>query len=262
MLQITEDVAAKVSLKSDGEHVRSEQTILELLNQVPCPYIVQTFLHRPDITFMELLSNGTLTERMDIVDKPRPVLRWMHQLSTAVARVESLGYAHGDLNPRNVLVNIDDGLKLIDFDHSLKIGEDLDVGDDPYVRVHRAGEPGSTYGVAGPITEQFALGSIFWYITRGTELYHDIEGHEVVNRLCDKQFPATNPEDPIDDVISRCWLGRFPSIADLVDHIQRVLALDQIDHIQGVVAFDPAYEARKKQCEQYYELLRSSSLQP
>lgn len=49
-------------------------------------------------------------------------------------------------------------------------------------------------------------------------------------------------------------------MADLVDHIQRVLAFDQIDHIQGVVAFDPAYKAKKKQCKKYYQLLRSSSL--
>jgi hypothetical protein len=91
VLQITEDVAAKVSLKPAGEHVRHEQTILELLNRDPCPYIVQTFLHRPDVTFMELLSNGTLTERIRMVDKPRPILRWMQRLSTAVTRLESLG---------------------------------------------------------------------------------------------------------------------------------------------------------------------------
>jgi hypothetical protein len=37
-------------------------------------------------------------------------------------------------------MDVDDRLKLIDLDHALNIGEDLDVGDDPYVRVHRAGE--------------------------------------------------------------------------------------------------------------------------
>jgi hypothetical protein len=50
---------------------------------------------------------------------------------------------------------------------------------------------------------------MFWFMSRGTDLYHDIEGHEMVDRLCDKQFPATNLEDPIDDIISRCWLASF-----------------------------------------------------
>ena len=75
VLQITEDVAAKVSLKPDGEYARHEQTILELFNQDPCPYIVQSFLHRPDVTFMELLRSGTLTERIHMAEKPRPILQ-------------------------------------------------------------------------------------------------------------------------------------------------------------------------------------------
>ena len=81
----------------------------------------------------------------------------------------------------------------------------------------------------------------------------------MVNRLCDKQFPATNPEDPIDDIISHCWLGKFPSIADLADHIQTLVASDQTDHIQRAMALDQAYQAMEKQYEQYYRLLQSSN---
>lgn len=67
---------------------------------------------------------------------------------------------HGDINPRNILVSKDQ-LKLVDFDHSLKIGDDLDVSYEPYVRSRKRGQIGVDYGVAGPITEQFALGSVF-----------------------------------------------------------------------------------------------------
>jgi len=56
-------------------------------------------------------------------------------------------------------------------------------------------------GVVGPIMEQFALGSVFWYITKGTEVYADLEGSERVNRLIDGRFPLTDPQNPVDNVI-------------------------------------------------------------
>jgi serine/threonine protein kinase len=191
LLSITEDIAAKVSLQSDGPHLRHEQTILELVGKAKCPDIIEVFLCRPDITFMHLLRNGTLHQRVITVPKKCPVLQWMQELADAVACLESLGYAHGDINPRNVLVDDDDHLKLIDFDHACKIGDDLDVGYAPYVRSQRLGEPGGNYGVAGPVTEQFALGSVFWFITRRTELYADLEGPDKVDCLIDRQSPVT-----------------------------------------------------------------------
>ncbi|RDL35157.1 uncharacterized protein BP5553_07088 [Venustampulla echinocandica] len=144
LLSISEDIAAKVSLKPGGPYLRHE--------------------------------NGTLYQRMTIVIKPRAILRWIQQLADVVACVESLGYAHGDINPRNILFDNDDQLKLIDFDHALEIGADLEVGDAPYVRAQKIGSKGGTFGVVGPATEQFALGSDFWYLTRETELYTEFEG--------------------------------------------------------------------------------------
>jgi serine/threonine protein kinase len=83
-----------------------------------------------------------------------------------VACIESLGYAHSDINPRNILLDDEDQLKLVDFDHAHKIDDDLEVGYEPYVRFYRRGMAnGGIYGIAGLITEQFALRSIFWYIT-------------------------------------------------------------------------------------------------
>ncbi|KAI0172809.1 hypothetical protein GGR52DRAFT_546159 [Hypoxylon sp. FL1284] len=96
---------------------------------------------------------------MSMIGKPRPVLQWMLQLCSAASFLEAHGYAHGDINPQNILLDGQDRLKLIDFDHSLKTGDHLDVGYEPYVRQHR-GESGGVYGVAGPATEQFALGSV------------------------------------------------------------------------------------------------------
>jgi len=162
-----------------------------------------------------------------------------------VTCIESIGYTHGDIN---ILIDDEDQLKLLDFDHARKIGDDLEVGYEPYVRVHRH-ETGSggMYGIAGPVTEQFALGSVFWYITRGTELYADLEGSEQVDRLMDGKFPFTDPQDPIDSIISDCWHGNFQSIADLSKFIRKV------------AAFNKTHQEREKTCAQFYQLLSDSS---
>lgn len=223
VLSISSNIVAKVSLKPSDQHMSHEQAIFELLDRTPCPHIVQTFLRCPDITFMQSPNNGTLCERVSIVDKPRPILQWIQQLSDAAAWLESQGYAHGDMCPRNILFDDKDQLKLVDFDHALKIGENLDLDYEPYVRCWRGGQVGGgQYGTADAITEQFALGSIFWYMSRGTELYHDLEGPEQVNRLIDGIFPATDPTDPIDSIIGDCWLGKFQSIADVSKRVREI----------------------------------------
>lgn len=193
---------------------------------------------------MQRLNHGTLHERMSRPDEVRPYLRWMQQLSEAVACLESHGYVHGDINPQNILFDEQDQLKLIDFDYALKIGDDLNVGYEPYVRSRRRGEEGGDYGVAGPITEQLALGSVFWFMTRGAELYHDIEGPEQVDRLMNAQFPATNSQDEIDCIIHNCWHGKFPSVTALYQQIREV------------TVFGDEYRARKKECQCWHRRLK------
>jgi hypothetical protein len=102
----------------------------------------------------------------------------MQQISEAVACLGPHGYAHDDPNLRNILFDSEDNLPLADLDLSLKAGEDLDVGEEPYIRGTKVGESGGSNGVAGPITEQLAFGPIFWFTTRCTKIYHDAENPE------------------------------------------------------------------------------------
>ena len=246
VLLISSDITAKVSLQSGDGRLRHEQKILDLLSQSECPHVIQCFHCAVDVSFLELIPNGTLHDRMGI-NKPRPILPWMFQLSYAAACLESLGYAHGDINPQNILFDGNDQVKLIDFDHSLKFGDMLDVGYEPYVRQHRE-LVGGIYGVAGPVTEQFALGSVFWYITRGSELYSELEGPDQVDRLLDGNLPLAEPQDPIDRIIRNCWNGYYPKIADLVDNIRDVLGVKT--QVQEVIPPSQRHE-RRRLCEEY-----------
>lgn len=257
VLFVTDGIVAKIPFKAGDSRFDHEQNIFSMLDPSPSLHIVRTFLCRPEITFMQFISNGTLKDRIDEGDTNRPAISWMHQLSSAVGYLESFGLAHGDMKPANILVDDQDQLKLVDLDHAEPIESDVQVGDDPYVRVHKVGEPGGCYGVAGPETEHFALGSLFWYITRGAEFYSELQGHEVVNRLADRQFPNTDPNDPIDNIILMCWLTKFERTVDLLHEIQQVAKnISGSDSIRAVKTMsDENYLAKKELCEGFHSLL-------
>lgn len=112
------------------------------------------------------------------------------------------------------------------------------------VQNRKRGKFGGNYSVARPYMEQFALESVLGFMTRGTELYHELEGPEQANRLMDSLFPATDPQDPIDNIISECGLGRFESTAELSRRVRKMMK------------FDETYGGRKMDCEQYHQLVR------
>ncbi|KYK56227.1 hypothetical protein DCS_08196 [Drechmeria coniospora] len=198
--------------------------MFELLDASECPHVIRSLFRRVDITFLEWMGNGTLYDWLSI-NKPWPILQWMLQPSCTAACLEALGYAHGNINPQKMLLNVHDEVKLIDFDHSPGVvGDALDVGYEPHVRQHREVIDG-IYGNAGSVTEQFALGSvteqfalgsvteqfvlgsIIWYITRGSELYSYLEGPDKIDRLLDGVVPTTDPQDAVDEIIRHCWNG-------------------------------------------------------
>ncbi|KAF1736771.1 Proline-rich receptor-like protein kinase PERK2 [Beauveria bassiana] len=255
VLRISPEIVAKVALEPGDERLRQEQTIFEALAKVHCPNLAQCYLRAADVNFLEFIPNGTLYDRMSIA-KTRPILRWMLQLSHAAACLETLSYCHGDINPQNILFDYNDQIKLIDFDHSLKVGDELDVGYEPYVRQHR--EPaGGLFGAAGPITEQFALGSVFWYMTRGSQLYSELEGPDQVDRLLHGIFPLTDPHDPIDGIIRNCWNGYYPKMANLVDDIQIISG----STLQTQIEETPSQrQERRMLCEEYYKRANPSPI--
>lgn len=114
-----------------------EHAIYDILEtSTPCPYVIQSFLRTPEANFRPHLSGGTLDGRLRRsqnrevntvttvlrTEDRRLAERWTAELSAAVAWLESLDLAHGDLRPTNVLVDADDHLKLTDFGSAKPIG--------------------------------------------------------------------------------------------------------------------------------------------
>lgn len=72
--------------------------------------------------------------------EPLPLrLEWMNDLAQAIAFLESLRLAHGDLRPKNVLLDRN-RLKLSDFDSAAKIGTIYEACMAPYGRLLNSSE--------------------------------------------------------------------------------------------------------------------------
>jgi len=160
---------------------------------------------------------------------------WMNDLAQAVAFLESLNLAHGDLRPENILLDRN-RLKLSDFDCTAEIGTDFEACVAPYGRVLNSNETdqgrrGSS-GFLGPRTEQFALGSLYYLINYGFEVYGDRcltedpkeHGPKVVDLLQKMEFPKLNGDPLIDDIIDKCWHNKYAAVAELAAHTQTLLA--------------------------------------
>ncbi|GAB7356797.1 hypothetical protein MBLNU459_g7683t1 [Dothideomycetes sp. NU459] len=151
-----------------------------------------------------------------------------------VAFLESLNLAHGDLRPENILLDRD-RLKLSDFDCTAAIGTNFEACIAPYGRVLNSSESDQGrrggFGFLGPRTEQFALGSVYYLINYGYEVYGDRcltddpreHGPKVVDLLQDMEFPKLDGDELIDDVITKCWHYKYTKVADLAAYTRMLL---------------------------------------
>lgn len=167
--------------------------------------------------------------------EPLPLRKeWMNDLAQAVAFLESLNLAHGDLRPENILLDRN-RLKLSDFDCTAEIGTNYQACMAPYGRILNSNETdqgeSGTFGFLGPRTEQFALGSLYYLINYGFEVYGDQcltedpheHGPKVVDLLQNMEFPKLDGNPLIDNVIDKCWHNKYVTVSELAAHTKKLL---------------------------------------
>ncbi|QKX60872.1 uncharacterized protein TRUGW13939_08018 [Talaromyces rugulosus] len=244
-------VKAPRSGEFEGDQFRKELEIHQIFSESPpCPFIVQCIHVSEKGIFLEYMRDKTLNQRMQgnhIMDRktmivtkveklePLPLRKeWMNDLAQAIAFLESLGLAHGDLRPDNILIDRD-RLKLSDFDCTANFGSYHEACTPPYGRLlnETEAEEGArgTSGSLGPRTEQFALGSIYYYINYGFEVYGDRcltedpreHGPKAVDLLINMEFPTLNGNSRIDDIIYKCWHNKYATISGLAADTKALL---------------------------------------
>ncbi|KAL9123565.1 MAG: hypothetical protein Q9217_007013 [Psora testacea] len=273
--QLTNDIAVKRAFADDNEGIHNEYRIYDMLDSMPyCPNLVRSYYRIPSANFLQYLSGGTVDQRLRQhqvrdpssdrvigVKKCEPqslIRRWMAELADAIAWLESLGYVHGDIRPPNLLLDGNDHLKVIDFDNTTKAGSVFDGCQPPYARVlgDEAAENRGTFGCHGPRTEQFAIGSVFYYMTRGYEPYDnewfgEDHGKMVVSLLQEKKFPKVKEND-IDTIIHKCWHGEYGMVRSLKLEVIRLRRDIQLSMAKAMPKEE--YEARRQECRKLVEL--------
>lgn len=172
----------------------------------------------------------------------------MDDITQAIEFLESFKLAHGDLRPDNLLLNRN-RIKVTDFDNAAKFGTPVTVCQDPWGRELRKNEPhydlpDCTAGLLGPRTEQFVLGSIYYYINYGMEVYGDKKlsasprdrGLALTDLLQDMQFPVLSRDSMINGLIYKCWYNQFPNIASLAISTKVLLDESLSGEEDGVVS--------------------------
>ncbi len=93
----------------------------------------------------------------------------MGQICGGAAFLEREGLAHGDLRPDNILVDQKGNLRIHDLGSALAVGDFLPVGTEPFARLLIGDDDkgAGTYCEAGAASENFAIGSILYSLTRG-----------------------------------------------------------------------------------------------
>jgi len=163
---------------------------------------------------------------------------------------------------KNILVGEDDRIKLADFDCTNFIGSEFEACSPPYGRLlgSEAGPGSGTAGNLGARTEQFALGSLFYFINYGFEVYDDQDfgkdqGPIIVQRLQRMMFPKLDMDPVLDSIIGDCWHNRYQSVSALSKSITQ--RCDLKDY--SAQAMSPEeFAARREYCR---ELVESGILQ-
>ncbi|KAI1979540.1 hypothetical protein LOZ53_001839 [Ophidiomyces ophidiicola] len=198
-----------------------------------CVHIVECFLMLPDHLFLSFCSNRAIIyhfhERQEREDNkffgrlirvksyedPGLIARWIQQLTSALEYVEKMGFCHNDINTTNCLLDDNFNLKLADFGRATTIGKYLEYTGAPWALKLNGGPLEGTYGLCSARTEQFAVGSILYFMVYGHKPYEDInlDGPEVEQRFQDLNFPELNRHEIFDSLIACCWYNVYPNMA-------------------------------------------------
>ncbi|KAK4236027.1 kinase-like domain-containing protein [Achaetomium macrosporum] len=259
----------KISKSQDinGGEIERENAIYDIFEQhAPCPYVIQRFYRTANAKFLPFmpasldarLQRNQRREKRKVLQMLRIedrhlIERWTVELCAAPAWIESLGLVHGDLRPPNILFDERDHIKLADFDCVSRIGDSSYGNASPWARLYPHPLTGKgRWGLYGPKTEQFAIGSLLYCMTRGHEPYGHPEDDpelDVVSLFKEAVFPVVNAEgDVLDCIIDRCWAGCY----ELIKHLAEAAAqLPGAVEMGAATTFSVEYCAQKRdECRQ------------
>ena len=139
----------------------------------------------------------------------------------AAAHLHDHGFAHGDINPGNLVVDDADHVTLVDLGIACELGSAAAArGTHAYMAPEQVrGEPWTR------ATDVFALGVVLWELVAGARLFH--RGPPWLSMAAVVEHPAPSLDDPALDAIAQAALAKDPAqrLATADDLAARLRAL-------------------------------------
>lgn len=148
--------------------VKHESAVFDILAKPENwhPNVVLSFLHTHDYIFVERASDdlcGYVTKNFPIA--VCTTYRSLREIVNVVSWLGQLAILHGDVRSPNILVNSAGHIRLCDFDNICSFGQYIQVGNATYYEQSDTG----SFGIAGPESEQGAIGCCAYFMSTGTE---------------------------------------------------------------------------------------------
>ncbi|OAA65490.1 Protein kinase-like domain protein [Niveomyces insectorum RCEF 264] len=206
-----------------------------------CPYIPKMigWDQNTCCLSLEYLENGPLSLYIKGLKSPRweenppdiaPALRrrWALQATRGLSALHSANVIHGDLTPRNVLLDADFNVRVADF-----AGSCIDGARYKICAGERYLVPGWSFRkTPEPADDLFLLGGLIYFIMTSKEPHQDVASEFDVAKLLEAgQFPDVAGLD-CGAVIQGCWNGSLKSAEAVLEQLLAVFGTDDDPLVQ------------------------------
>lgn len=185
------------------------------------------------IVVMELLEGTTLTERLQAGALPwREAVRIAAAMADGLAAAHEHGIVHRDLQPANVFLTSDGGVKILDFGLALLHIDPAGPDQGPVAGTFGYTAPEQVRGAAvDGRADIFALGCLLYEMVAGSPLFAGAAPQEVVGRLLQGPAPdlarlagvaPRELREIVGECVERDPADRFASAQDVAEALRGI----------------------------------------
>ncbi len=205
----------------EGLHHKNIVRVTEV-NILPIPYVEMEFV------------DTTLTD-LQLPLEEKEAIRIVAGIAEGLAYAHSKGIIHRDIKPQNILLTADGTPKITDWGMSKILGTAVVPTITGFSLSYAAPEQVSPegFGETDQRTDIYQLGTVFYELVTGTQLYSGDDIGKVSARIISEPPPAPSLKNPavrdLDRIILKCLEkrpeNRYQSVTELLEEISSLLCL-------------------------------------